>query len=123
MDNIHAGNGSEVYEPSNLLAGSKPPVTKTVMVTGALAMLGGALLGKITADGRFTLSKSASGDGSQVPDAILAHDADASAGDVEAVIYVEGEFNQDALTYGSGHTAASVAQGLRERGIHLRVIN
>ena len=123
MTDPHASNGSEAYDPSNLLAGSKQPVTKTITIVDSVALLAGALLGKVTASGKYLLSVSAAGDGSETPDAILAHDADASGGDIEAVIYVEGEFNQDVLTYGTGHTAASVSQGLRERSIHLRVIS
>lgn len=123
MSDPHASSGSEAYVPSDLLAGSKPVVTKTVTIASSAALVAGALLGPVTASGKYLLSASGSSDGSQVPDAVLAHDADASAGDVEAVVYIEGEFNQDALTYGTGHTAASVAQGLRERGIHLRVVS
>jgi len=119
----HAGSGTESYVPDNLIAGSKPVITKTVTIGTGEALVMGALLGRKTGSDTYLLSKVGAGDGSETPDAILAHDADASASDVEAVIYVEGEFNRDALTYGTGHTADSVAQGLRERGIHLRKIS
>ncbi len=119
----HASNSSEAYDPGNLLAGSKQPVTKTITIATSAALTAGALLGKITASGKYILSASAAADGSEVPDAILAHDADASAADVESVVYIEAEINQDEVTFGTGHTAASTAQGLRERGIHLRTIS
>jgi len=123
MTDPHASSGTESYVPSNLMAGSKPAITKTVTIAAGSALVLGALLGRKTGTDTYLLSAAGAGDGSEVPDAILANDADASGGDVEAVIYVEGEFNEDALTYGTGHTAASVAQGLRERGIHLRKLS
>jgi len=123
MTDSHASSGTDPYVPNNLMAGSKPAITKTVTIAAGAALLMGALLGKQSSSGKYTLSAIGAGDGSEVPDAILAHDADASGADVEAVIYVEGEFNEDALTYGTSHTAASVSQTLRERGIHLRKLS
>ena len=79
----------------------------------------GALLGRITSGGKLTLSLSASSDGSQVPTAVLAHDTDASASDAETLFYERGDFNQAAMTFGTGHTADSVRAGLRSLGITL----
>lgn len=69
--------------------------------------------------GKYKLSASAAVDGSQTPDAILAEDCDASAGDKEALAYFRGDFNTGALTMGAGHTAASITEGLRAKGITL----
>ena len=79
----------------------------------------GSVLGKITASGKYTLSAAAAGDGSEVPDAILAEDCDAAAGDRAAVAYTRGDFNEAALTFGAGHTAASTREGLRNKGLYL----
>jgi hypothetical protein len=68
---------------------------------------------------KYKLSVAAATDGSHIPRGILAEDRDATAADKECLVYERGDFNQDALTYGAGHTADSVRQGLREQGITL----
>lgn len=70
--------------------------------------------------GKFNKSLAAAVDGSQDPVAVLAKDTDATAADVETVAYETGEFNDNAVTFGTGHTAASVVEGLKKRGIHLK---
>ena len=107
------------YSPDNLIAGDFPRVTRTVTLTGGAALTRGAVLGIVTANGKHTLSASAAGDGSQTPDAILAVDADPSGGDVQALVFLSGEFNENALSFGTGHTADSVRQALRQRSIFL----
>lgn len=79
----------------------------------------GALLGKVTAGGAFKLSASAASDGSQNPVVVLAHDADATAGAVEILFYERGDFNIAAMTFGTGHTADSVRDALRDLNIIL----
>lgn len=69
--------------------------------------------------GKYVKSLAAAADGSQVPDCILAHDCDASSGDKETVAYKGGWFNETRVTYGTGHTADSVREGLRVKGINL----
>lgn len=68
---------------------------------------------------KYLLSLLAATDGSQRPDAVLAVDCDASAADAEALVYVRGTFAESALTFGTGHTADSVREGLRRKGITL----
>ena len=75
------------------------------------------MLGKITASGKYLLSLSAASDGSQTPDLILAEDVDATAADVKALAYARGDFAAAALTLGTGHTVASITEGLRAKGI------
>lgn len=70
--------------------------------------------------GSFGLSAAAATDGSADPVAILAKDADPSSGDVAASIFENGEFNQDRLSFGTGHTASTVREALRAVGIHLK---
>lgn len=60
--------------------------------------------------------KSAS-DGSQNPVAILADDADATAGPVTTGAYLAGEFNLAALIYDASWTPATLTSGLRPYGI------
>lgn len=79
----------------------------------------GAVMGKITTGGKYILSLSAATDGSETPDLILAEAADATGGDVPALAYARGDFISGALTLGTGHTIASISQGLRGKGITL----
>ena len=108
------------YAPGNLIAGEYPRIERLVTVTGAAALTVGSVLGRITADGKYQLSLSAAVNGSETPEAILAETIDTIAGDVEAVVYLAGEFNESALTLGAGHTLASISDGLRSKSIFLR---
>lgn len=79
----------------------------------------GALLGVVTATGKYRLSLSASDDGSQAPVAILAQDCDAASADAAALVFIRGDFQSHAVTLGAGHTVASVKAALQDRGIFL----
>lgn len=68
---------------------------------------------------KYLRSAIAATDGSAVPVAILAEDADATSADAEALIYERGDFNEASLNFGTGHTAATTREILRTRGIHL----
>jgi hypothetical protein len=113
-------NDQGEYVPCNLLAGEFPRVERLVTIVSGQNLTRGSVLGKITASGKFTLSLTASGDGSEIPDAVLAEDIDASAGDAQAVVYFSGEFNTKALTLGAGHTIESISTPLRSKNINLR---
>lgn len=110
---------STSFTPDRLLAGDSPLVPRKITVLSGQVLARGAVLGKITASGKYILSLSAAGDGSQTPDLILADAVDATGGDKEAVAYATGEFNQSALVIGTAHTADSIREGLRIKGIHL----
>lgn len=110
---------SEEYAPDALHAGDFPIRTWDVTLASGQNLTRGALLGKITSGGKYTLSLSAASDGSQTPDAILAEDCDASGGDKQAIVYISGDFNEDQIHYGASHTAASVRAGLRAKNIYL----
>lgn len=69
---------------------------------------------------KHKLSAAAAVDGSQEPDAILVEDTDATAADIDVGLYVGGEFNENAITFGAGHTADSVRDALRDKGIILK---
>lgn len=104
----------------NLIGGTAVNAVTESIVLDAGTLTRGALLGRITATGKYILSLSAAIDGSEVPRAILAEDADASSADVTTVAYLTGEFNTAAMTFGTDHTAASVKDGLRDLGIFLK---
>jgi hypothetical protein len=113
---------SETFTPDKLIAGDYPIVTDIVTIdTGVLTR--GAVLGKITASGKYVLCNSAgTDDGSRTPVAVLAEDADASSADVQAVVYLSGAFNAAACTFGGTDTAATHRAALRDVNIYLKTV-
>lgn len=110
------------HHPDRLYAGDMPreSIKVTIAAGGGQDLKRGDLLGKKIISGDYLLSLAAANDGTEVPDAILAEDiADADL-PAEAIVYRAGEFNRNAVRLGTGHTFASVIQGLRERGIYLK---
>ncbi|AKM11632.1 hypothetical protein AB433_07550 [Croceicoccus naphthovorans] len=93
--------------------------TRVITVLSGEVRSAGAVLGKITASGKYKLSASAAGDGSQTPALVLAQDVDASGGDVEAVCYetCSGGIVASGLTLGTGHTIASIRDAMRDIGL------
>lgn len=70
--------------------------------------------------GKYVLATAAAVNGSAVPDAILALDADATSADItNAQAYFSGTFNGAALTLGSGITLAAATEALRLKGINI----
>lgn len=111
---------SAVFTPDRLIARlPETLVARQVTILTGQVLTRGAVLGKITSGGKYILSLSAAGDGSEVPDAILAHDVDATAADVVTIAYFAGYFNERALTIGTAHTADTIREGLRAKDIHL----
>ena len=114
-----ASFSSTAFTPDRLVISLDDVVSRKITLLSGQNLTRGAVLGKITASGKYTLSASASSDGSQTPDSILADDCDASAGDKEALAYFRGQFNDAAVALGTGHTVASILEGLRGKGIDL----
>lgn len=111
----------ETFKPDNLIAGTTQVVSDIVTIGQSASLKRGAVLGKITTGGKYILSASAASDGSQTPYAILAEDVDATSADVTNVaVYIKGEFNENALSFGTGHTASSVKASLRDAGIYVK---
>lgn len=90
-------------------AGTDPTAGEQFKVTVSIA----------AGSGKYKKSLAAATDGSETPIAILAEDADATSGDADAIAYYTGDFNSDAMTFGTGHTAANTKDALRARGIFL----
>lgn len=108
------------YTPDSLLAGNAHLlVARKVTVLAGQVLPRGAVLGAITASGKAILSLAAAADGSQTPDLILAEAVDATGADATAIAYERGDFNAAAITLGTGHTVASIREGLRAKGITL----
>lgn len=118
--NLRAGGvASEgAYTPDKLFD-RDTIVRKVTIAAAAPALVRGHLLGQITTGGKYTVSLSASSDGSQVPDAVLLEDIPDSASDQEALVAIKGRFAIQGMTFGTGHTAASVDAVLRDKNIYL----
>jgi len=70
--------------------------------------------------GTYILASAAALDGSQNPVAILADYADPTGGAVNAGVYLMGEFNTNAMTFGPGISVAAAKTALRPLGIFLK---
>ncbi|EHR8986889.1 head decoration protein [Escherichia coli] len=114
------GGWAMAYAPDQLIAGPLQLITKTVTVTGSAAYSRGTVLGVKTSDGKYTLCVKTAEDGSQTPVAILVDDVDASSGDVQAGVYLMGEFNADRVTYDSSWQADELVTALEKEKIFLR---
>lgn len=109
-----------IFTPDNLVSrNAHLLVSIPITLNSGQNLKRGALLGALTSGGNYVLSASAASDGSQTPVAVLAADCDASAGNTAALAYIRGDFNTSGITFGAGHTAASTAAGLRDRGIFI----
>lgn len=67
--------------------------------------------------GKWVRSVAAAIDGSQVIRAIALEDVDATGGDVQTIVGRRGQCNPAAVTFGAGHTLASVEDACMDRGI------
>ena len=112
---------TDLYNPDRLL-GEGPHKTQAVTIISGQNVARGAVLGQITASGKYTLSASASVDGSEDPRAVLAVDVDATGGDTEGQVIVHGEVNENALVFGTDHDADSVREPLRALGIFVKPV-
>jgi hypothetical protein len=109
-----------VFTPDALIAGNAMLlIARTVTIASGHLLARGALLGKITASGQYTLSAGNASDGSQTPDLILAEDVDSTSAAKAALAYSRGDFAASAITMGAGHTLASITDSLRAKGIAL----
>ncbi len=111
---------SSLYS-DQLIAGRFIPETTNVTI-GAGTLKRGTVLGVVTATGDYVLSVATAADGSQVPVAILADDADASAGAVVAPAYLTGEFNSNRMTYDASWTLAALQAALLKSSIFVKVM-
>lgn len=112
-----AGTATQSSPVANSLIRSGSPVTRKVTLLAGSVYASGSVLGTVTASKKATLSAAAATDGSQVPDFVLPYGVDATAGDVEAIVYETGNLNGESLVLGAGHTLASIREGLRDKGI------
>ena len=101
------------FNPTALRAGDFPMISRPVTIIAGANTTGtplprGTVLGVVTASGKYTKSVAGASDGSQTPKAILGEDTDAGAADTVAPAYFTGEFADLIMTFGTGHTQATV---------------
>lgn len=72
--------------------------------------------------GKGKIANSMNTDGSNLPHGILTADCDATGGDRTAGVFLAGEFNEDALTFGGTDTADTYRATLRKRGIFIKKV-
>jgi hypothetical protein len=95
----------ETLVNDDLIAGSTPPIaTDTGTLITGQNLVRGAVLGRITASGKFILCDTGAIDGSEAPVAILVHDIDATAGDLTCQVYQGGAFHKDEMTWDASFT-------------------
>lgn len=115
-----AGFATEgTFVPDSLIAGDFPIRTRKVTILSGQNLQRGAVLGVVTASGKYKLTAAASSDGSEAPSAILAEDVDATAADAEGVVYISGDFNEEKLILGAGVTIDDIKEPLRALNIYL----
>ncbi len=118
---MDAAFSSQSINPDNLLAGdAPPPVAVGITLTDGETVVRGHLLGRVTATGKYLISLLAATDGSQVARAVAAEAAAPSGADEVMTAFLEGEFNQDRVTFGTGQTIANTLVDLQDVNIYLR---
>lgn len=92
------------------------------ITAGATAFVAGDSFSITVVDavGQYKLSVATASDGSQNPSAVLADDADASAGPVTAGAYMLAEVNARAITFDPSWTVQTVTAALRSVGIFVK---
>lgn len=94
-----------------------------VTVVSGQNLVGGAVVGKITASGKYKIYDNAAVDGSEVAAAVLFGAVDASGGDKKGVIIErDAEVNADLLNWGANDATGKTAgiADLLTKGIKVR---
>lgn len=107
----YGGSGLDPEITFTFTAGGTPMAANDVITIAVAAGSGG-----------YKLAASAATDGSQNPVAVLADDVDASGGDLLGPIYLMGEFNANALTFGTGITSAAAKAALQPLSIFIKSV-
>ncbi len=120
--NENYGVTSESVTRDNLfVTGSGfPVVTDYVTIASGNNYSRGTVLGIVTVSGKAVAVDSAAETGEEAPYAILANDTDATAADKVAPVYLTGEYNGAALTFGGDDTDANHKAALRKLGIFIK---
>ena len=108
------GSSQETHTRDQLIAGDFHIVTDEVILISGQNRTRGAVLGRITASGKYTHVDDAAADGSEIARAVLIEDTDATAGDLSNTpVYLTGEFNRDKLNFGGGDVFGDHTDNMR----------
>lgn len=88
--------------PKFLFAGDYPVITRNILVRQGHSLSYGSLLGRDN-EGKYKLAAKDAEDGSADLQGILTEDVDANSQDKEAIIYLTGQFNYNAMVFGDGY--------------------
>jgi len=108
---------AETYSPDNLIAGDFPIATDEVTILTGLTLARGAVLGKITASGKYKACDTSLSDGAETPEAVLAEAIVTTADTGNVPVYLTGAFNIDALSFGGTTSAADTKAGMRNKSM------
>lgn len=97
-----AESAVETYSNDNLIAGSAPVATGAGTLITGQNLARGAVIGRITASGKFTLCDPDAVDGSEQAVGILVHAIDATAADKGCQFYTGGEFHSSEMVWHAG---------------------
>jgi hypothetical protein len=110
----------ETFAFDNLIGGSqKPIVQRDGTVAAGQSCARGTLVGKLTSSGKWQLidfQALASYDDVGITVEAL----DTTGGETNSTFYVEGEFNENGVTFGYGDDADDWRETLADHGIYLR---
>lgn len=111
----------DAFVPDQLIGGDMKIVTYNGRtITGGAYFKRGTVMGKIAANGKFTIATAAANDGSQTPVTILVDDVDTTTADALGGLYAMGEFNVNAVTLGTGITPEAARTALEAQNIYLK---
>ncbi len=108
------GSSFENTTFDDLIAGDFPIITEDITILSGEVLTRGAVLGRVTASGKYKIVDDAQGDGTEIARAVLAQDVDASGGDeLKIPVYFTGEFSTDKLTFGGGDVFGDHTDNMR----------
>ena len=115
---IDASLRTETFDPDNLLMGADARAEEITLTDGEVVVRG-HVLGRVTATGKYLISLNAAIDGSEIARVIAAEPLSPSGSDGLMLGYLEGSFNQDKVTLGTGQTIANTKDDLNDVNIYL----
>ncbi|MRI57684.1 head decoration protein [Methylobacterium sp. DB1607] len=114
------------FHPTALYAGDFPRATRNVVIATGANQAGaplkrGTVLGRVTASDKYVPCVKTATDGSQVPDAILLHEVDASTADQGAKAYFTGEYAGEVMIFDASWTIATLEAAFRQAKVSIFV--
>ena len=119
-ENYSVSSESVSYDNLFVTGSGFPVVIDYVTIASGHNYARGTVLGIVTASGKAVAVDSSKNTGEESVYAILANDTDATSADIAAPVYLTGEYNKAALTFGGTDTATTHQVALRKIGIFVK---